>query len=217
MLRHDNQFFAFAIAAATLAALSLATPAMAGDGNTLYIQQDASSTDGNSLFVDQSLAFDSTVAGDIAATLPAMQTGGNNTGVITLSGDGAMVLFGQTNSGLGAGTNTAEITGDSYATIVLQQDGFGNDGMLDVGSGSNQGALFQYGDENTGKVTVSGTNNSGTLYQRGDNNTYALNVTGNKSSVQWNQIGNNISPTSSVTPATVISNAGKVIITQTSY
>jgi hypothetical protein len=225
MLRHDNQFFAFAIAAATLAALSLATPAIAGDGNTLYIQQSGSAGT-NSLYVDQSAANNSIVAGDIETTgralqdVPALQDAGNNTAWITLSGDGARVGLRQTDttlSGLSIGTNTAIITGRALATILLNQDGYGNHGTITV-NGSldnrNHGELLQEGNKNKGTVTVSGSGTSGILSQTGDRNEADLEVVGNGTVVVWTQTGNDITTYDGTTPAKVFSNAGKITVTQ---
>ena len=200
------------------ASLAFAGPASAGDGNIVYIEQQSYvSGVGNTLFVDQSDATESTVAGDTAGLTPATQIGGDNRADITLTGFGGTVLLSQTNDMPGLGQpNTATITGGAYARAFLSQDGFGNSGTLDVGSGGNTAALFQDGERNTGTVTVFGTGNTGTLRQQGNDNTSALEVSGSGTNVQWNQIGNGLSSASAVVPAQVYTNAGTITITQIS-
>lgn len=200
---------------ASAAALGMVLPVLAGDNNILFIEQDAASGGlGNSLFVDQSLASESVVAGDAAGSAPARQSGGNNAGEIALEGAGAMVIFSQVNTDPFAGANTATIEGGSLASVVLRQEGFGNDGALDIGAGGNAGSLTQIGNDNTGAVRVSGTDSTGDLTQIGNANTYTLDVTGNGASVQWNQVGNALG---SNTPAQVTTNAGTVTVTQQSF
>lgn len=207
------------IAASVALSLGAASQGLAGDDNLLFIEQTSvAGGSGNSLVVDQSLASGSVVAGDKMANTPARQSGPANTGRIELEGEGGAVLFQQQNTGLGAGTpNDAQLSGGAFATIALEQIGSGNLGRVDVGAGGNTGALFQYGTGNDGTVNVSGTGSTGTLYQKGDNNEAGLDVDGVNLTVQWNQVGNNIAPVSQATPAQVISNAGTVIINQTSY
>ncbi len=197
------------------AALFITPPALAGDNNVLFITQTGSSGGlGNSLFVDQSLASDSIVAGNAAATIPATQSGGGNVGEITLDGSSGLVVFNQTNTNPLSGTNIATIVGGSLASIVLQQNGFGNTGTLDIGAGENSGTLTQLGDKNTGTVNVSGTETTGILNQNGNKNTYLLDVTGDGSTVTWNQIGN---ANAVNTAAMVTTNAGTVTVTQQGF
>lgn len=200
---------------AATATLGFALPVMAGDNNILFIEQDSSPGGlGNSLFVDQSLANDSIVAGDPAGSMPARQSGGNNIGEVTLDGTGGMVIFSQVNTNPFAGANTARIQGGSLSSILLRQDGFGNQGMLDIGAGNNSGSLTQIGNDNSGSVRVSGTDTTGELNQIGDSNAYMLDVTGNGAAVQWNQVG---SAGAINTPAQVTTNAGTVTVTQQSF
>ncbi|MCF3595120.1 hypothetical protein LZG00_14085 [Rhodobacteraceae bacterium LMO-12] len=210
------------VAAGMCVSLACVVPASAGDGNIVFIEQQSTNAGlGNTLFVDQSEANNSIVAGDTSLGLtPATQIGGDNEARITLRGNGARVQLNQFNSDLGLTdpTNLASIMGGSSASIILDQQGFGNIGTLDVAEGGNSGALFQIGERNEGTVKVTGSNNSGTLYQKGNDNEYTLQVSGQDTTVQWNQIGNNLGVTSgtSVAPAQVFSNAGSVTITQIS-
>ena len=194
-----------------------ALPAVAGDNNILFIEQDsASGLVGNTLFVDQSQANNSRVAGDAAGLTPARQQGDGNRGDITLEGNGATVIFNQENTGIGlpGEINSATIFGGDLASIVLDQQGIGNSGTLDIGAGGNSGRLEQIGRDNDGTVTVSGTRNSGVLVQDGDGNTYSLDVDGVDTAVQWTQIGDNVSGVAGAAAAQVFSNAGRVTVTQ---
>lgn len=206
------QRFPNGVLVSALLALSLSgAAAHAGENNVLFIEQDAVGTGiGNTLFVDQSSASDSLVAGDLDGNAAALQRGGN-TASVTLDGIGAAVALNQVNP-TGAAFNTATIEGGTLASILIDQQGVGNNGTLNVGAGDNTGQLFQIGNGNTGVVSVDGQDSSGTLRQVGNDNTSDLVVSGTGVSVDYTQNGNGL--TSSV-PAQVFSNAGTVTITQT--
>ncbi|MEH6833123.1 MULTISPECIES: hypothetical protein [Falsihalocynthiibacter] len=187
---------------------------MAGDGNYLYLVQDTQdSLLGNTLQIDQSLATNSSVAGSLNGFMPALQLGGGNSANITVENERATVLLNQDNSlAPSLSGNAATIFGGELAVVALEQLGSGNLGNIEVTGRGNIGSLSQTGDRNNGSVLVSGTSNSGTLNQVGNDNTYGLSVSGSATNVTFNQVGNNMTATGS---PTVFSNAGTVVITQT--
>ena len=231
--------------AAALCALAplVAVPALAGDGNQVYILQDSSSSGaGNTLHVDQSAATDSKVGG-FAYVTPldstplgeatgsnayprqlisgnsglsdfAVQSGGNNKADITVSGTGGIVALKQSNPLAGTQNDTTvNLTGDNSFAGVMQQ-GLGNTATLTVNGASAAGGILQNGNGNTGTVTVSSYGGSGLLVQNGSNNTNDLNVTAaSPSRVTYVVTGSNIAGTA---PASIVTNAASVTITQTS-
>jgi len=201
-------------AAALAAAVVFGSPAFAGNDNTLFIIQESSSGGiGNTLFVDQQNASNSVVAGDAQGTTPAQQTGFGNAATVTVTGDGGSVALLQNNpvvSGSAADVNSATLSVGALASVLLRQDGFGNDGSVDVAGVGAFGSLTQIGNGNFGEVSVTGNGASGALSQEGNNNTFGLQVTG--ANVTYTQVGNNLS---TATLPTVVSNGGTVSITQT--
>lgn len=190
-------------------------PAMAGDGNTLYLLQNSvGGAQGNTLTINQTLAFNSSIVGSEDGSTPAAQIGGGNLAEVTLEGEGGFVLLHQ-DSSLSASLlgNSAYLFGGEQATIALQQLGANNYARIDVFGSDNSGSLYQEGEGNHGTVAVDGEHNSGTLNQIGNNNVYSISVSGSSTDVTFNQIGNNLAPTG--LSASVYSSAGTVVITQT--
>lgn len=204
----------FSVVSVSIATSLYTTPVAAGDNNTLYVTQESGIGGlSNTLTVDQSGATGSVVTGTGGA---ATQIGGGNVGTITLTGADASVMFNQNNDNPGDGTNTAEITGGNLAEIVLNQDGYGNVGTLEIEGFNNSGSLTQNGNENLGTVKILGDASGTTaeLIQNGDGNQYSLEAVGNSTSIQWTQHGNG---NATSVPASVTTNAGTVIVTQTRY
>ncbi|WP_353475376.1 hypothetical protein PVT71_17615 [Salipiger sp. H15] len=200
-----------------IAGAFLANTVQAGSDNTLFILQDSSFGGlGNTLFVDQGDASGSTISGALGETLPAQQTGFGNIAEVLLTGEAAAVVLLQNNTGAGADAelNSATLTGGTLATLILQQDGVGNEGAVTVLGLDATGALFQSGNDNTGSVEVTGDQAFGKLEQIGNGNTSGLQVQGAGASVTYTQIGDNLT---SATLPTVYSNGGAVSITQASY
>jgi hypothetical protein len=227
---------------AVLAALGCAAlaafPAFAGSGNIIYLKQDSTlGGTGNTIYVDQSGATNSQVGGidqvtsatddnsitfhkaSNPAEYPALQEGSGNSASLTIRDDashmgGGVAYLLQNNSAsdaLGLGNSALmSLTGPVFGAIA--QEGSGNIANLSVSGTGTNGAIFQKGNQNNGKLTASGGGNIA-LIQNGNNLQSDLTVTAaNGSSVTYQTNGVN----GAGTPASVITNAANVTITQTS-
>lgn len=225
------------------AALALsATPALAGDNNTVYIQQSSSIGGvGNTIYVDQSAATGSQVGGfssvptlsptpatsyapNTATALtipvdlakPAQQLGGNNSATITDTGAGDLISLYQSNTQPGSpgslNTATIALSGTGSLGGVIQ-NGFANTASLTVSGLNSAGGIWQQGDHNNGSVTAGG-GAAALLVQNGSNNTNGLDATGpNGSTISYIVNGSNFTASA----AQVITNGAAVTITQTSF
>jgi hypothetical protein len=174
--------------------LALAAPALAGNGNTLYLIQESppGTTDGNNFLSDQTDAYYSAI-GTLAH--PARQSGTGNSASVTIKSDcsdawsfsrcGELTLV-QDNSGSGLTGSllhafnlssqspniaTVSITGTGHAD--LQQLGGGNLATLTVHDGS--GDIFQIGLDNTATLTLAAAT-TGRIAQLGSSNSADLTV-----------------------------------------
>lgn len=174
--------------------LALAAPALAGNGNTLYLVQDSppGTTDGNNFLSDQTLANYSSI-GSLAH--PARQSGTGNSATVTIKSDcshasfrshcGELTLV-QDDSGSGLtgtlldafnlspqspNTATVTITGKGHADLL--QLGGGNLATLNVHDGS--GDISQIGLSNTATLTLAAAT-TGSIVQGGSGNNASLTV-----------------------------------------
>lgn len=215
-----------------------AAPALAGDSNTVYIEQDSPITGvGNTIYVDQSAATGSRVGGFSAVpslsttpiasyssnttalnfpvdlARPAQQLGGNNSAKITDTGvdDNISLYQNNTQPGLSGSLNYAAITLSGIGSLGgIIQDGYANTANLTVSGMQAAGGIWQQGDHNDGTVNVSG-GAAALLVQNGSNNTNSLTATGAAGS-QISYIVNGSNFTASA--AQVLTNGAAVTITQ---
>lgn len=205
-------------AAAALLAMVLGTPCLAGGGNTLYVLQDATPRPdiGNRLTIDQSAATGARVG---TALVPATQRGAGNSAELTMSGFGGSAQFMQDNSDAAANPlgNTLSIVAAGASLAAIVQAGDGNAAAIEVAPLS-AASILQNGDLNDASLTVSGSLAAGTIIQNGNRNDANLSV-GGFSAVTYIQNGNELT-TDGLSyrgqPVTVWSNAGTVLITQSS-
>jgi hypothetical protein len=211
---------------------------LAGDSNTVYIEQDSSITGvGNTIYVDQSAATGGQVGGFSAVpsqsttpiasypypssplafsadlAKPAQQLGGNNSARITDTGTDDTISLYQRNTqpGLSDSLNNAEITLSGIGSLGgVIQDGYANTANLTVTGTQAAGGIWQQGDHNDGTVNVSG-GAAALLVQNGSNNTNSLTATGAAGS-QISYIVNGSNFTASA--AQVLTNGAAVTITQ---
>ena len=185
-MRHTTRT-GWAVLAGAALGLGVFAPALAGDSNTVYIQQESPLGGiGNTIYVDQSAATGSNVGGfstvpSLSATpiasypysssplafsanlaKPAQQLGGNNSARISDTGTDDMISLYQNNSqpGLSGSLNKA--------TVTLSGNGA-------------FGGVIQNGYANVANLTVSGalgTTTAGGIWQQGDHNTGTVNVSG---------------------------------------
>lgn len=216
----------------------VATSAVAGDGNQIYLEQRNASgaLSGNTISIDQSAASNSAVVGSPWTTdaikqaaegpleahasdpstsggntfSPALQSGSGNTAAISMTGSGGQVLFHQS----GTQGNVAAISVIGSATADFFQDGSGNDGSIDVEGTGAFALLHQIGDGNRGEVTARGPNANAELTQIGNDGDFSLTVPSD-TSVVYQVEGNGVTQLRS--GASVISNANSVIVRQTAY
>ncbi|MFG6660969.1 hypothetical protein [Sulfitobacter sp. 915] len=190
---------------ATAALFSLCS-AVSADENRLYITQDSGLFDqsGNTIFVDQSLATNSIVLG-----VPDGVALNNGTISPVDPANSPLTQIGSANSA------TVNLSG-AFSLGMLSQNGNGNNANINVSGAGSIGAIRQTGDRNFGEVDVTGGGLTGILIQKGNDNAQVLNVT--NANVIWTQNGDNIALGSGVpglTPPSVVSNGGTVIVTQT--
>ncbi|WP_141101989.1 hypothetical protein [Oceanicola sp. 22II-s10i] len=200
-----------------IAVFQIAAPVHAGSDNTLVILQESTAgAFGNTLTVDQSQAFGSTIAGNEQGTAPAVQSGFGNNATVTLEGEGANVVLLQSNpaiDGTAADVNSANLSGGALTSILVNQNGIGNFGDVDVFGVGASGTLVQNGNGNWGSVDVLGNGVSGSLNQNGNDNELGIQVSGSAgTSVTYIQNGNGLT---AATLPQVYSNGGTVTITQT--
>ena len=253
-----------ALAAAAGMLILALSPAEAGDGNEIrIIQESGASGPGNTLTVDQSGANNSLVTGlalrqdDLADILnqldpsqpfnldslvtlegPAIQTGGNNTAILTISEDsgaagtsgvrssldrrGVIGLY-QENDGSGANVATVDVTNNALGSVF--QSGGMNTATLSVTGGpfneaQAQGAITQNGINNTANLSVTGVGARSALTLNGNDNDVSLNATGS-TNINYTLNGNGVSNMdlgqfeTAVPGISVFSNATTVTITQT--
>lgn len=233
---------AIGLACAACVAVPLAaSPASAGSGNQVYIEQSSTASGiGNSLYVDQSSATDSGVggfsklpdldtldspftgdartllSGAASASTPARQTGGNNQASITITGLDGLASLDQNNDA------PSDANSLNDASIVLSgkgsfggvsQNGHGNTANLTVSGLNSAGGILQNGSGNTGAVEVSG-GGTGLLIQNGSNNDNSLTGVGRSNSVITYVVNGNSLVNAAA--ANVVTNSAAVTITQTS-
>lgn len=209
------------VIAATATGLLAASPALAGNGNILYILQDSTVRPdlGNEVRVDQSGADYSLIG---TALEPATQKGAANEADLTITGAAGTIQLLQDNSAayLNPIGNTAVVSVDGVAAAAVAiQEGDGNTTTINVSGLFALGSTTQLGDLNDAELFVEGPFAAGTIVQNGDDNEARLTV-GGYSAVTYIQNGDGLSyQTLTGTPlgATVWSNAGPVLITQSSY
>jgi hypothetical protein len=173
--------------------LALAAPALAGNGNTLYLVQDSprGTTDGNNFLSDQTLANYSSIGTNSS---PALQSGTGNKADITirnnclsqpLDGSCGLLMFRQDNTGADLGgvlttvpttllPNQATVTIAGIGDGSIQQIGGRNVATLNVENGA--GTISQKGLDNTATLTLDGAAN-GSIQQQGIGNSGGLHVT----------------------------------------
>ena len=172
--------------------LAFAAPALAGNGNTLYLVQESppGSTDGNNFLSDQTWANYSSIG---TPSHPAVQTGSGNSARITIKSDCAAassssghLSFRQDNSGGGLvgivanvfnlaplAPNTADITINGQGGASVLQIGGGNEASLMIADAV--GSVSQAGLNNEASLTVA-ANTSGNISQTGVGNIGELTV-----------------------------------------
>lgn len=204
-----------------------------GSGNELFIDQSDASNSRIGLFIEDIDEDDRTLAlSDVSQDGRARQIGGGNSGEITIEGEGAVVSFlqGPGSSNVDDLGNTATIEAGSLATVVLAQQGSGNEGRLEVrspldGETGNTGQLFRNGDGNDGTVIVAGSGVTGILTQNGNGNDYSLDLSAaslafarTDTTVVATLNGDDLDTPAGANPIDVFTNSGGTItITQTRY
>lgn len=225
-----NIFGSQPIAPLVLSSVLLSGAAYAGSGNSVLVEQIATSAGGNNtLFIDQSGASNSTLGGlpedrELELGLTGLDQNTLNTlsagigqasslalsdNLLTISGGGSQATQ------LGAG-NTASITliGDGVQAALEQ---FGNDNSATIlVDNADLGVIVQDGSRNRGSLTVSDLGASGELIQIGDDNVTDLSVTGTQNAnVSYTIQGNGVSTS---IPASVVSNVnGQITIVQSQF
>lgn len=216
-------------AATSLLALTLITPAIAGNSNVISLVQVGSK---NKLVSDQSAANQSKIGGvPLADALdsegilnqsqltkanlvenPASQTGDKNNAEINILKPGGYVYLSQSSSeGTNEG-NTATITlngADSFASI--DQVGDNNEADIEVDGNLSGGSVLQNGSNNSGTVRVlSGAEgSSATLTQTGSNNlNYEIQANVSGENVEYEIIGNNTTQTSALIVNSIVGDVG---------
>lgn len=191
--------------------LALAVPALAGNGNTLYLVQDSppGTTDGNNFLSDQTLANYSSIG---SAWFPARQSGTGNSADITIKSDcssllapeqcGQLTLV-QDNTGHGLSglvlhafnlsshnPNTATVTINGLGHADLQQLGGGNVATLNVDDG--YGDISQAGLNNSATLTLASAS-TGSIVQTGSSNIASMTVNSvGSGGANLTQIGSNL-------------------------
>jgi hypothetical protein len=200
--------------------LALAAPALAGNGNTLYLIQESSpgTTDGNNFLSDQTRANYSSIG---TLLHPAKQSGTGNEASITIKGDCSAVAasdcghvtFRQDNSteglvGIIAGLFNLAPLDPNLATVViagkgsadLRQLGGNNVASLSVVDGD--GSIHQSGIDNVATLTLLG-GAGGSISQIGNDHQGSLTVNsignGGASLYEW---GSNQTYSSALTIST---------------
>jgi hypothetical protein len=189
--------------------LALAAPALAGNGNTLYLVQDspAGTTDGNNFLSDQTLANYSSIGTNGS---PALQSGTGNQADITIKSKCSIsspaatcgyLAFTQDNTGAGLEgvltvvpeallSNYAKVTIDGLGTAAILQHGGNNSATLEVVDG--HGDITQTGLDNKATLTLASAT-TGSIEQRGINNRVGMNVIGvGGGGATLTQIGSNL-------------------------
>lgn len=225
-----NIFGSKSISPLVLASILLSGAAYAGSGNSVLVEQIATSDGGkNTLFIDQSSASNSTVGGVPEGRMVELDlTGLGETELNTLStsiGQASSVALsdnfltisagGSQATQMGAG-NTASITliGNG-GQAALEQFGNNNSATILV-ENADIGVIVQDGSRNRGTLTVSDLGASGELIQIGDDNETVLSVTGTQNArVSFTVQGNGVSTS---IPASVVSNVnGQITIVQSQF
>jgi hypothetical protein len=174
--------------------LALAAPALAGNGNTLYLVQEspAGTTGGNNFLSDQTLANSSSIGLD---WFPAKQLGTDNTADITIKSDCSglstpdqcgQLTFLQDNTGHGLtgqvlqafnlsshDKNAASVAINGLGHADLQQLGGGNTAKLSVDDG--YGDISQAGLNNSATLTLVSAS-TGSIVQAGSSNIASMTV-----------------------------------------
>jgi hypothetical protein len=189
--------------------LVLAAPALAGNGNTLYLIQESppGTTDGNNFLSDQTLANYSSIGTNSS---PALQSGTGNKADMTIKSNcpasspvGTCGYLGLAQDNTGAGLNGvltsppavllpnyAKVTIEGLGTAVILQHGGNNSATLEVVDG--QGDITQAGLDNTAKLTLANAT-TGSIEQRGIKNNVAMNVIGvGGGGATLTQVGSNL-------------------------
>lgn len=197
--------------------LALAVPALAGNGNTLYLVQDSppGTTDGNNFLSDQTLANYSSV-GTIGT--PALQSGTGNTADVKIRNnclsqpiDGACgeLTFRQDNTGAdleGVLVSAPSMLLPNYATVTIAGQGdsdilqIGGNNVATMSVGNGAGTILQKGLDNTATLTLDGGAN-GSIEQQGVGNSGGLHVTSLGGEGHLTQIGTGLH-TDTITIAT---------------
>ena len=221
----------FKIVCLSLGSLGFATLVVAGENNRVFVTQDSGTAGvGNTLSINQSQARNSLVLGQaepsdptnqldidtLALDAPAVQSGGNNSATVELSGSGGLVFFNQDSTGLlNALGNDALVSLTGNGAIVLEQIGQNNSASITVDGEDSTGILRQFGNNNEGSVNVRAPNASGELVQDGNDLNLTLEVLGAGSDVQFTVQGSNVGNPTGARNASVFTTAGSVTITQT--
>ncbi|WP_292289790.1 hypothetical protein [Marivita sp.] len=225
-----NLFEKSPFAALVLAATFFSGTTFAGSGNSVLVEQIATSAGGsNTLIIDQSAASNSTVGGisldrELELDLSELGPVDLNTFATTLGQASSVALSENLLTISGGGAKATQRGAGNTASIALKGDGgkagleqFGNDNRATIlVNEAALGVIVQEGNQNTGVLSVSDLGASGELIQLGNGNMTELEVSGvQDANVSYTVQGNGV--TTSI-PASVVSNVnGQITIVQSQF